>query len=100
MIDGDYEIVIDTPMGQKLGAVALRVDGSAVIGDIDAPFIGKQHVRGTLDGGDSFSASGIFKVMFVGKIEYALRGKVEGDDLRIDIESNKGAFVLLGRRVR
>ena len=99
MIDGTYEIEIDAPLGRKSGTVVLRTDGNTVIGDIDAPVIGKQHVEGGLEGENAFSAQGAFKLMLVGKIEYTLRGEVQGDVLTIVVKSNKGDFELSGNRV-
>ena len=37
MIDDTYSVEVDSPLGRKQGKVALRVDGSKVIADIDAP---------------------------------------------------------------
>ena len=98
MIDGTYKVHIDVPFGRKEGTVVLRTEGDAVLADIDAPVVGKQHVEGKADG-DAFTAEGSGKIKLVGKIDYALKGEVSGDDLHIDIRSNKGEFQLEGVRV-
>ena len=100
MIDGTYEIQIDSPMGRKPGSIALRTDGDTAIGEIDAPVIGKQRVEGQLEGENGFRAQGTFKLLFVGKIEYTLHGEVDGDVLNIAIKSSKGDFDIAGNRVR
>ena len=97
MIDGTYNIEVDTPFGRKSGKVVLRSEGDTAIGEIDAPIVGKQHVEGRLEG-DTFSTEGEFKIKLVGKVNYSLKGEVVGDDLRISIDSNKGSFELKGSR--
>jgi len=97
MIDGTYTMQIDTPMGTKTGTAVVRTEGSKAYADIDAPIIGKQKAVGTVDG-DSFSAEGSFKIMFVGKVDYRMRGEVVGDDLHMVIDSSKGTFEIRGVR--
>ena len=97
MIDGKYNIEVDVPFGRKEGTVDLRTEGDTAIADIDAPIVGRQHVEGHADG-DTFTADGSGKVKFVGKVDYTLTGEVKGDDLHIDINSNKGDFKLDGKR--
>ena len=98
MIDGTYKIKFDVPFGRKDGTVVLSTEGDAVHADIDAPIVGKQHVEGRATG-DSFTAQGSGKIKLVGKIDYTLRGEVSGDNLHIDIHSNKGDIKLDGTRV-
>ena len=98
MIDGTYKIAVDAPLGRKEGTVVLRTEGDVLHADIDAPVIGKQQVEGRVVG-DSFTAQGSGKVFLVGTIEYAMSGEVSGDNLRIDIQSNKGEFKIDGVRV-
>lgn len=97
MIDGTYHIQVETPLGRKRGKVVLRTNGSAGTADIDAPIIGKQHVKGQVDG-NTFSAKGTFSVKFVGKVNYSLTSEVVGDVAQIHIKTNKGNFELTGTR--
>ena len=97
MIDGTYRIQVDVPFGRKEGTVVLRTEGDAVLADIDAPVVGKQHIEGKASG-DTFTAEGSGKIKLMGKIDYTLEGEVSGDDLRIDIHTNKGELKLEGVR--
>ena len=97
MVDGRYTIYIDTPFGRKPGTVVLRTEGDSVFGHIDAPVIGEQETEAKLDG-NTFETEGTFKIRFIGKVSYKLRGVVEGDKLTIVIESSKGNFELTGER--
>lgn len=98
MIDGTYKFEIDAPFGRKDGTVVLRTEGNTVYADIDAPIIGKRHAEGVAEG-DTFTTRGSGKITLMGKIDYTLRGKVTGDNLHIDVQSNKGDFELEGIRV-
>ena len=97
MIDGTYKIEVDVPFGRKSGTVILRTQGDVAVADSDAPIVVKQHVEGRAEG-DTFAAQGSGKIPLVGKIDYTLDGEVSGDNLIINIQSNKGEFQLRGIR--
>ena len=98
MIDGTYKIEVDVPFGHKEGTVVLKTQGDVALADIDAPIIGKRSLEGRVEG-DAFTAEGSGKIKLVGKVDFTLKGKVSGDNLHIDIHSNKGDFELEGVRV-
>ena len=97
MIDGTYKVYVNVLLGRKEGTVVLRTEGDILYADIDAPVVGKQQLEGHADG-DTFTARGSKKIKLVGDIEYNLSGEVEGDNLRIHIDSNKGDIDLEGVR--
>ena len=98
MIDGKYSFEVDVPFGRKEGTIVLRTEGDAAFADIDAPVIGKNHMEGQVDG-DTFTAQGSSKIKFMGNVEFTAVGTVSGDNLHVDIKSNKGDFALDGVRV-
>ena len=98
MIDGKYSFEVDVPFGRKEGTIVLRTEGDTAIADIDAPVLGEKHVEGQVDG-DTFTAQGSGKVKLMGNIEFTAVGTVSGDNLHVDIKSNKGDFIIDGVRV-
>ena len=98
MIDGKYKFEVGVPFGRKEGTIVLRTEGDAAFADIDAPVIGKNHMEGQVDG-DTFTAQGSSKIKFMGNVEFTAVGTVSGDNLHVDIKSNKGDFVIEGVRV-
>ena len=98
MIDGTYNIKIDVPFGRKEGTIALHTENGVLFADIDAPVVGKQHMEAQAEG-DTFTAQGSGKIKFLGQVEYTLKGVVSGDNLHVDIQSNKGELKLDGIRV-
>ena len=100
MIDGIYEISIDTPLANRPGRAELHSNGDTVTGVIDAPVIGEQSIEGKLDSENSFTAEGSFPLFLFGVIEYTLKCAVNGDDIAITILSSKGNFNFTGTRVQ
>ena len=98
MIDGTYRIEIELLLGRKQGLVTLRTEGDVVIAEIEIPIIGKIQGEGQLEG-DTFTTEGSIKLKLLGEIDYKVKGEVIGDKLLLDIESNKGNFLLEGERV-
>ena len=98
MIDGTYTMGVDVPFGPKDCTVVLRTEGSVVYAEIDAQIFGKTQMEGQAEG-DTFIAQGSRKVKLMGKIDYTLKGEVSGDNIRIDIRTNKGPLLLEGVRV-
>lgn len=98
MLDGTYKIKVDVPFGRKDGTITLQTKGDTITADIDAPLVGKQQVEGRAEG-DTFTAAGSGKIKLLGKIDFTLKGKVDGDNLHVDISSNKGDMALDGVRV-
>ena len=99
MIDGTYKIKIDVPFGRKDGTIALRTEGASLFADIDAPLIGEARVQGIANG-NTFTAEGSGKVKLVGKVDYTIAGEVSGNELHLDIHTNKGDFKFEGVRIQ
>ncbi|MBR3225559.1 MAG: hypothetical protein IKF78_09565 [Atopobiaceae bacterium] len=98
MVNGNYAIYVNTLLGEQPGSVTLRAEGPKTFADINAPVIGKQFIEAQVEG-NTFTAEGTFWLMFMGMIKYFLHGVVEGDDLRILIQSSKGNFDIRGTRI-
>lgn len=98
MIDGQYLVEVDTPLGRKSGTVQLATRGDVLEASVDAPLIGKREETGTVDG-DTFSVTGTLKIPLKGKVDYVLTGKVEGDILTADFNSDKVNLTLIGARM-
>ena len=98
MIDGTYKIKVQVLFGYKSGKIVLHTEGDKLLADIDVPIIGRHHVEGTVDG-DKFSAKGSGMALPLGLIRFNIKGEVSGDDLHLDIKSNKGNLKMDGVRV-
>ncbi len=97
MIDGTYNIYIDALLGQGRGKVTITTEGDTAIANISAPVIGRQRVRGKVQD-DTFTAKGSRIVFPLGKLDFTIRCQVIGDDVQVDIKSNRGNFKFKGAR--
>lgn len=82
MIDGKWDMVLNTPMGDKLLVLDAKVDGADLAGVFhsDSGGDGLPIYEGSADG-DSFSFKVDFPVPDMGSFTFTLTGTVEGDNM-------------------
>ena len=97
MVDGTYNIYIDALLGHGRGKVTIRSEGDTAIANISAPVIGRQRVRGKVQD-DTFTAKGSRIIFPLGRLEFTITCQVLGDDVKVDIKSNRGNFKFKGAR--
>ena len=81
MIDGKWQMILYTPMGDKNVVFDAKVDGvllEGVIGSGEGP--GLNIYEGSADG-DSFNFKADFPVPGMGSFTFTLTGSVEGDSM-------------------
>lgn len=98
MLDGTYSLEVDTPLGTKTGKVILASEGSAIEIAVDAPIVGKQRLRGQVQG-DAFTAHDQVKVFPLGKVNYEVEGRVFGANIILEIRTSKGNLHASGIRL-
>ena len=98
MVDGTYKLKVDVLIGRRYGKIVLRTEDDVLYADINAPIIGRQKVKGTVDG-DSFVVKGSGMVFPLGMLRYTLTGEVDGDNITVKCRTNKGNLTLKGQRV-
>lgn len=97
MLDGTYELLVNTPFGDKQGTAVLGTEGSVLTVDVKIHGFPRQKGKGTCDG-DSFSAKGSVRIPFMRTYQYVLRGSVQEDLLDAMLTSNIGTFRIAGIR--
>ncbi len=95
MIDGIYDLLLTTPMGEKQGVARLTSSGTNLIAEVKVGRLPKQKGKGTIDG-TSFSASGAITVPFLGSHEYTIEGKVTDVLLEATCQTSKGQIAITG----
>ena len=98
MLDGRYTINANTPMGAKTGTLSLASSDTALAARIKVPGLGTYEASGRALG-DEFQFAGSIKVFLLGKIDYEVTGRVEGDALRATCKTSKGRINVTGTRV-
>lgn len=96
-MDGIYNIEINTPMGMINGKIALKTHGDKVEGNLQI-----MGMNGNFEGNkktpNTCEFSGKLNTM-LGIIQYQVIGKLIGERLEIQADTNKGKIELIGRRI-
>ena len=96
MIDGTYQMQIQTPMGFVPVNVTLKTNGNKLSGILEGRGIKEKFENGIVNG-NRLNFKGNFSTMF-GKIEYDVNGEVNGNILKVIANTNKGNIKLEGKR--
>lgn len=97
MLDGTYVGSVDTPMGKVSGKVSIATNGNTATGTLEVMGIKSDFTNGVVNG-NMCTFKGSFKSM-LGSIQYEVSGKLDGDILNITANTNKGQFILKGKRI-
>lgn len=98
MLEGRYQLILNTPMGEIKGILELRMEKGELCGTLEA-MGGKNHFKGGKVEGNKCAFSGEFNTP-LGVISYNILGIAEGNKLMIYAETNKGRFKLEGTRIK
>ena len=98
MIDGLYQVEVDTPLGRKTGTAELTTRDGVLELVVNAPIVGKQVAHGSVEG-NRFSVSGKARVFLLGEFDCVIEGKVDDDLLTATLNTNAGNFIIAGARL-
>ena len=98
MIDGTYDLLINTPIGDKRGTATLKTEGDALHVDVKVKGFPRQRGTGTVNGA-AFAAEGGVKIPLKGKIDYQISGTVIDDLLDAECKTSKGKLHIAGLRI-
>ena len=94
-VDGTYDVLVETPIGEKRGTATLKATGSDLRADVSIK--GLPRVSGTgIVNGQAFSAEGMVKLPLLGKYDYKLQGSVNGELLEATCQTKAGLLTITG----
>lgn len=96
-MDGKYNIVLGTPMGNEKGIIQFKTNGASLSGSVYAKGTTNQFYSGKVDG-DNFQFSGEMRIMMM-KIRYSAQGVVKGKNLTGIVKTMYGNFSVNGIKV-
>ena len=99
MIDGVYDIAVDTPKLHRRGMLSLKSDGEKIVGVLS---VGEDLRDRRFEGAyadKEFSFEGTEDFPEIGEIEYSAHGSVWGNSLDVSIESSAGKITMFGTQV-
>lgn len=95
-MDGTYISKIKTPMGVIDGKLVLKTEGNSISGNIEAMGMKSSFNKGIVNG-NTCKFSGIIK-SFIGNISYEAIGTINGNEMRVVANTNKGRFEFIGTK--
>ncbi len=97
-IDGIYDIVIETPMGNQSAKLTLKTDGGTLSGLVESQMGALEFSGGTVSGEDVTWEMKINSPM--GEMDLEYKGKVTGDDIAGEVKAgNFGSSPFKGKRI-
>ena len=90
MVEGNYYLKMNTPIGDITGNLELKMINGSLEGYIET-MGAKNHFKGEKVEGNKCAFEGKFNTP-IGEITYEILGIVEGDNIDIYASTNKGRF--------
>lgn len=98
MVDGTYDLLISTPIGDKRGKAVLTTEGNTLYVNVKVKGFPRRRGVGKIKNG-KFVAKGTVKIPLFGGIDYKLRGVVIDDLLDAECKTSKGKLHIAGLRI-
>lgn len=97
MLDGKYNLKMNTQMGAISGNLSLKTEGNALKGTLETMGMKNDFSGGTVEG-NKCNFSGEFKTM-IGNITYDITGVLEGEKLNIYANTNNGEISIVKEKI-
>lgn len=98
MVDGTYDVALDTPKHHKRGTLALKSAGERVVMQLKLTEIDPMEFTGTCaDRAVDFEGAGEFPGL--GAIDYKAHGDVWGNSIDMKCETTAGTVTIFGTRL-
>ena len=97
MIDGTYDVLVNTSRGEKRGTATLATEGDKVLVDVKIAGFPRRQGVGKVEG-NSFSAEGCVKIPLLGSYEYRIVGSVTDGLLEAECDAGGHALIIAGIR--
>lgn len=98
MIDGTYDVAVDTPKHHKRGMLTLHSEGDKLAAKLELRDAEPLSFAGSCDGQD-FTVEGSGELGSLGNVEYKATGNVWGNSITANCESSIGKIELFGTQV-
>ena len=98
MIDGLYDIAVDTPKLHRRGTLTLRSNEDKIAGILNVGDLEDARFAGTCEGKEfTFEGSGEFPS--VGQIDYVAKGSIWGNSIDVKCETSAGIITMFGTQI-
>ena len=98
MINGLFDVSIDTPKYHRRGTVSLKSAGESITAQLKTGDYEVMEFTGTCDDKD-FELAGRRDLPSLGEVDYRARGNVWGNSLSLTCETDAGKVEIFGTRL-
>ena len=98
MIEGTFDISIDTMKYHRRGTVALKSDSGSIAAEFKASDLEPMYFEGTCED-KSFEIAGQGEFGMLGHVDFTAKGSVWGNSIDIDCETSAGPVTMFGTRI-
>lgn len=98
MINGTYDVAIDTPKLHRRGTLSLQSNEGAIAAVLKVGDLENLQFAGTCQDREfSFKGSGEFGM--VGQIDYTAKGSIWGNSIDVKCETSAGVITIFGTQI-
>ena len=98
MIEGTFDISIDTLKYHRRGTVALKSNAGTISAELKAADLEPMYFEGTCEDKE-FTSEGSGEFGMHGHVDFTAQGSVWGNSLDIKCETNVGPITIFGTRI-
>ena len=98
MIEGTFDISIDTMKYHRRGTVALKSNAGIIAAELNAADLEPMYFEGTCEDKD-FTIEGSGEFGLHGHVDFTAQGSVWGNSIDIKCETNVGPITMFGTRI-
>lgn len=98
MIDGLYDIAVDTPKLHRRGMLTLKSSEDKIAATLSVGDLQDARFAGTCEGKE-FTFEGAGEFPSVGQIDYVVKGSIWGNSIDIKCETSAGVITMFGTQI-
>ena len=98
MIEGTFDVSVDTPKLHRRGTLALKGENGVIVGKFNVGELEGIMLEGTCEG-KTFTIEGSQAFGDLGEVEYHAKGEIWGNSLDVTCETSIGRVTIFGTRL-
>ena len=98
MIEGTFDVAVDTPKLHRRGTLALKSEGDALVARLNVGQLEGIMLSGTCEDKE-FSIEGTAEFGELGEVEFSAKGEIWGNSIDVKCDTSIGAVTVFGTRL-
>ena len=98
MIEGTFDVAVDTPKLHRRGTLALKSEGDALVARLNVGQLEGIMLSGTCEDKE-FAIEGTAEFGELGEVEFSAKGEIWGNSIDVKCDTSIGAVTVFGTRL-